>query len=198
MAYGPGARALQTHFDTVRLADRIDERLVRDALSDGQQAFVAARDCFFLATVGADGWPSCSYKGGAPGFVRVLDPRTLAFPSFDGNGMFRSLGNVLEQPKVGMLFIDFEHPERLRVEGTASIDPADPLLDEVIGAQCVVRVRVDRAFPNCPRYIHRRTLDEPSPYVPEAGTTPKIPGWKRAPWASDVLPAHDPARKGDK
>src|SRR5574337_1695208 len=94
--YNPGSRTLQDRFDTRRLADRLAERLVRDHIDEADRAFIEARDMFFLATCDADGHPQCSYKGGEPGFVRVVDDRTLAFPSYDGNGMYLSLGNTLE------------------------------------------------------------------------------------------------------
>src|SRR3954453_15357202 len=132
-----GSRLLQDRFDTRRLADRIDERLVSDTISDGDKAFIEARDMFFLASCDEDGNPTCSYKGGDPGFVRVLDEGTLAFPSYDGNGMFLSLGNLAVNPHVGLLFIDFRarRPSRLRVNGIASIEERDALRAAYPGAQ---------------------------------------------------------------
>src|SRR4051794_38524793 len=158
--YHDGQRGLQDRFDTRRLADRIDERLVHDVIDEDDRAFIEARDMVFVATADADGRPSCSYKGGDPGFVRVLDERTLALPNYDGNGMFLSWGNVAVNPHVGLLFIDFDSPRRLRLEGTATVDDADPLLAELPGAQFIVRVRAERVYPNCPRYIHRMALVE--------------------------------------
>jgi predicted pyridoxine 5'-phosphate oxidase superfamily flavin-nucleotide-binding protein len=196
--YGEGARGLQDRFGTRRLADRIDERLVTEVLGDGERAFIAARDMFFLATVDAHGHASCSYKGGAPGFVRVLDERTLAFPSQDGNGMFLSLGAVVETGEVGLLFIDFEGQSRLRVNGHATVAEDDPLRATWPEAQLVVRVAVREVFPNCPRYIHKYALVERSSFVPCAGGETPVPSWKRSSWAADVVPendpAHDPAR----
>nr|MBA2462688.1 pyridoxamine 5'-phosphate oxidase family protein [Actinomycetota bacterium] len=145
-------------------------------------------------TADANGFPQCSYKGGDPGFVRVLDERTIAFPSYDGNGMYLSLGNVLANPHVGLLFVDFDGQKRLRLNGIASIDEADPLLAEYERAQCVVRVRATEVFPNCPRYIHRLALVERSRFVPREACEPPVPDWKRREWAHDVLPAGDPAR----
>src|SRR6266568_5068849 len=113
--YGRGPRELQDRFDTRRLADRIAGTLVRDAIGDDDRAFIERMDMFFLATVDPQGRANCSYKGGDPGFVRVLDARTLAFPSYDGNGMFLSLGNVAETHEVGLLFIDFDKRTRLRL-----------------------------------------------------------------------------------
>jgi predicted pyridoxine 5'-phosphate oxidase superfamily flavin-nucleotide-binding protein len=152
-------------------------------------------DMFFLATADAEGRPQCSYKGGDPGFVRVLDGRTLAFPNYDGNGMYLSMGNLLVNPNVGMLFIDFtaRRPSRLRINGVASIDPDDELAGGYPGAQFVVRVAATQVFPNCPRYIHRMQLVERSRFVPHEDEAPPVPEWKRTDWACDVLPADDPA-----
>jgi predicted pyridoxine 5'-phosphate oxidase superfamily flavin-nucleotide-binding protein len=196
-AYHAGMRALQDRFDTRRLADRLDEKLARRDFSDEDRAFIESRPLFFLATADERGRPDCSYKGGAPGFVRVTGEAELAFPSYDGNGMFRSLGNLLVNPAVALLFIDFERPNRLRVNGSASAAPDDPLLASFDGAQLIVRVRAERIFPNCPRYIPRMTTDEPSPYVPREGYTPPVPKWKRFDDFADVLARDDPAR-GDR
>jgi uncharacterized protein len=192
--YHAGMRRLQDRFDTRRLADRLDEKLGRTAFTAEDRQFIESRSLFFLATADAEGRPDCSYKGGDPGFVRVTGAGELAFPSYDGNGMFRSLGNVLVNPAVALLFIDFERPNRLRVNGRAFIADQDPLLESFVGAQLIVRVHAERIFPNCPRYIHRMGTAEASPYVPRAGTTPPVPKWKRFDAFRDVLPAGDPAR----
>ena len=194
--YHEGARRLQDRFDTRRLADRLAERLGREALSDDDSSFIAVQALFLLATADAQGRPECSYKGGQPGFVRVLDANSLAFPSYDGNGMFRSLGNVLLNPHVGLLFIDFESGRRLRVQGRASVDFADPLVAEFDAAQCVVRVAVGQVFPNCPRYVHPMRRAGLSDYAPRPGHVPPVPAWKRFEMFRDVLPAGDPARDG--
>lgn len=198
-AYHDGSRRLQDRFDTRRLADRLEQRFMAGpVIAAGDRELIERLPMFFLATADADGHPQCSYKGGDPGFVRVLDERTVAFPNYDGNGMYLSLGNVLGNPHVGMLFIDFfaARPTRLRVNGIASIDGRDELLESYPGAQLVVRVRATQVFPNCPRYIHRLALVEPSRFVPRAGHETPIPDWKRSGWACDVLPADDPARRG--
>jgi len=193
-AYHEGMRALQDRFDTRRLADRLDERLGRTAFDDDDRAFIESRACLFLATADAGGAPDCSYKGGDPGFVRVTAGDELAFPSYDGNGMFRSLGNVLVHPAVALLFIDFERPRRLRVNGRARLVFDDPLMAEFTGAQLMVRVQADRIFPNCPRYVHRMDAGEPSPYVPREGQPVPVPKWKRFEAFRDVLAQDDPAR----
>ena len=191
--YHDASRSWQDRFDTRRLADRIEERKVRDTIDEGDRAFIEARDMFFLATADEDGFPTCSYKGGDPGFVRVLDQRTVAFPVYDGNGMFLSLGNLSLNPRVGLLFLDFEGQKRLRLDGIASVDEADPLLGEYERAQAVVRVEAARVYPNCPRYIHKLELVERSRFTPRTGAAPPVPDWKRREWARDVLPAGDPA-----
>ena len=183
---------MQDVFDTRRLADRIHDRLVQGELDDQDVAFIAQQPMFFLATVDAQGFPNCSFKGGDPGFVKVLNPRTLAFPDYDGNGMFLSMGNIDESKHVGLLFVDFQHPSRLRVNGEATIDRNDPLLSEFSGAQMVVRVAVREVFPNCPRYIPKMDLVEPSRFVPQAGQVAPIPEWKQSEWACDVLPNPSP------
>ena len=197
LPYNDASRELQDRFDTRRLADRLSERfLTESVIGPEDRAFIERMDMFFLATADAHGQPQCSYKGGDPGFVRVLDDRTVAFPNYDGNGMYLSMGNLIENPQVGMLFIDFvsPRPSRLRLSGIASVDEADPLAELYPGAQFVVRVRTTQVFPNCPRYIHRMQLVERSRFVPRAGSEPPVPSWKRSEWACDVLPAGDPAR----
>jgi len=195
--YHEGSRRLQDRFDTRRLADRIDDRLVRDTIDDDDRAFIEARDMFFIATADEDGRPQCSYKGGDPGFVRVLDERTIAFPGYDGNGMYLTFGNALVNPHVGLLFIDFEGRKRLRLNGVASIDEADELLAEYPEAQFVVRVSATEVFPNCPRYIHEYRLVQRSRFVPKTECRTPVPQWKRADWSHDVLPEGDPASNPD-
>jgi len=192
--YHDGHRLLQDRFATSRLVDRIDERLVDDVIDTDDKAFIESLDMFFLATADEQGYPNCSYKGGEPGFVRVLDEHTVAFPTYDGNGMYLSTGNVLVNPNVGMLFINFERGRRLRLNGVASIDEQDELMESYPEAQFIVRVRAREVFPNCPRYIHKYQLVERSRFVPKAGYSTPVRGWKRSEWARDVLPANDPGR----
>jgi predicted pyridoxine 5'-phosphate oxidase superfamily flavin-nucleotide-binding protein len=199
-SYHDGARRLQDRFDTRRLADRLAERfLQRVEIDDDDRAFIERMDMLFLATADAVGRPQCSYKGGEPGFVRVLDATTIAFPNYDGNGMYLSMGNLAVNPHVGLLFVDFtaQRPSRLRLNGVASVDERDPLVETYPGAQFIVRVRATQVFPNCPRYIHRMALVERSRFVPRADREPPVPEWKRTDWACDVLPADDPARRED-
>jgi uncharacterized protein len=195
--YHEGNRTLQDRFDTRRLADRLEERLVTDTIGENDRSFIESADMFFLATADDEGHPNCSYKGGDPGFVRVVDPRTIAFPNYDGNGMYLSMGNLLRNPSVGMLFIDFERGDRMRLNGEASIDEQDPLMASYPEAQFIVRVRAREVFPNCPRYIHRMRRVARSEFVPREGCETPVPDWKRSDWAVDALPENDPARRSD-
>lgn len=195
--YHEGQRELQRQFDSVRLADRLEQVTYRTRITPEDRAFIESRDMFFLATADAEGRPNCSYKGGDPGFVRVLDETTIAFPCYDGNGMFLSFGNATVNPHVGLLFIDFESPKRLRLNGEASIDRSETMIASFREAQFVVRVTVRELFPNCPRYIHNYQLIERSTFVPREGVETPIPGWKRFDWAKDVLPDGDPANEKD-
>lgn len=194
MEFTDAQRALQDRFDSRRIADRINELLVQDEIDEDARRFIEQRDMMFIASVDADGQPTCSYKGGDPGFVRVLDERTLAFPSYDGNGIFLTLGNASQTGQLGLLFVDFTRPSRLRVHGRARVSTEDPLLDTWPGAQLVVRVSVTQVFPNCPRYIHRMETIERSEFVPHEQQLPPEPEWKQSGWARGYLPAEKPTR----
>jgi predicted pyridoxine 5'-phosphate oxidase superfamily flavin-nucleotide-binding protein len=178
--YHQGNRQLQDRFGTRKLADRLVER-VTEAISPEGRDIIEKANMFFLATCDDRGLPTCSYKGGDPGFVRVVDDRTIAFPNYDGNGKYQSMGNLLQNANVGMLFVDFENQLRLRLQGVGSIDENDPLLAEYHEAQFIVRVQVTEAYNNCPRYIHKQKLVEPSEFVPKIGRETPEPEWKSGP-----------------
>ena len=187
--YHDGQRQLQDAFGTRGLADRLVERLEHDQFTEFDAAFIAAQSFFFLATADADGRPDCSFKGGAPGFVQVLAPDLLAFPDFDGNGMFRSLGNIRANPQVGLLFIAMDDkPARLRVNGHAEVVADDPRIDETPGAQLMIRVTPQMIFPNCPRYVPNVAGAQASPYIPVTGEPILQPKWKTYPDFVDVVP----------
>jgi predicted pyridoxine 5'-phosphate oxidase superfamily flavin-nucleotide-binding protein len=190
--YGPGARDLQERFDSRRLADRLVELTLHEALDDGDIALVRDQSAVWVATVDADGWPDVSYKGGDRGFVQVVSPHELRVPFFNGNGMWRTLGNVQDHGRVALLFVDQQRPWRMRVHGHGTVLTDQASTASFVGAEAVLSVRVARVFPHCGRYIHQG--DEISPYVPTADRPAPIPEWKRIPVLSDVLPADDPAR----
>ena len=193
--YHDGMRQLQDERDTRRLADRLARVTVRAVFTDEDRAFIERCAMVFVATADTLGNPDCSYKGGLPGFVRVLDQRTLAIPDYDGNGMYRTWGNVRVNAHVGLLFVDFERQKRLRVNGTAEVGTDDALRSECPGAVFIVRVRAERIFPNCPRYIHKMDLVEHSVYAPRPQYTPPVPAWKSFAEFRDSLPARDRAEK---
>jgi uncharacterized protein len=192
--YHEGNRRMQDRFDTRRLADRIEAKIVHDVIDKHDKQFIERADMVFLATADEQGRPTVSYKGGDPGFVRVMDEHTVAFPNYDGNGMYLSMGNVLVNSHVGLLFIDFERQRRMRINGEASIDADDPLMAEYPEAQFIVRVRAREVFPNCPRYIHKYQLVERSQFVPRQGCETPVPDWKQSDAFADALPARDRAR----
>jgi predicted pyridoxine 5'-phosphate oxidase superfamily flavin-nucleotide-binding protein len=189
--YHDGMRRLQDARETRRLADRLEQVTVRTAFTEDDRTFIGQCPMFFIATADAQGQPDCSYKGGLPGFVHVLDDRTLGIPDYDGNGMYRTWGNALVNAHVGLLFLDFERQKRLRVNGTVRISQDDPLRNEWPGAVFIVRVTADRIFPNCPRYIHKMQLVEHSAYAPRPDYTPPVPAWKTFDAFRDALPPRD-------
>ncbi|MFK7914948.1 MAG: pyridoxamine 5'-phosphate oxidase family protein [Pseudomonadales bacterium] len=189
--YSKAQRQCQDQFDSRPMADAMESAIITDTLSEPQQAFISTRDFFFLSTVNAAGEPTVSHKGGAVGTVKVLDDRTLAFPAYDGNGMFLSMGNIQDTARIGLLFMDFETPNRLRVQATASIAAEDALLAQYPGALAVVRARVDAVFVNCARYIHKYQRVESSPYVPDATGAAPQPQWKRIDAMQPVLSQAD-------
>jgi len=184
-------RELQSEFETIDLADRIAEAVVSEELLDRQAEFIHSRNMFYLSTIDESGYPSCSYKGGDLGFVRVIDSGTVIFPNYDGNGMFMSMGNIQAKAKVGLLFIDFETPQRLRLRGEASLLREGPMLDSYPGANLVVEISVNHVWVNCPRYVHRMQPLEQSPYLPQKDGSVSLALWKRIDILQDVLGAKD-------
>ena len=197
LLYHEGNRQLQDRFESRQISDRLEEKLTRTAFTADDKAFIEAAPYFFLATADADGRPDCSFKGGMPGFVRVTGPSELAFPDYDGNGMFKSLGNILVNANVGVLFIAMHgKPQRLRINGKAAISDDDPLLAQTVGAQLIVRVTAEAIFPNCPRYIPAMQMVEPSIYAPRAGSEPPEPAWKSFADFQNCVHPRQPTFKG--
>ncbi|HYD15260.1 MAG TPA: SRPBCC domain-containing protein [Hyphomicrobium sp.] len=194
--YSDSQRRMQDRFDTRKLADRLEAVLIQDHLSAVDASFITRQNMFFLATADAYGQPNCSYKGGAKGFVTIVDERTLAFPDYNGNGMHLSAGNITETNKVGLLFVDFERQARMRILGSAHIADNDPLMERYPGAQLIVRVGIESVFTNCPRYVHKMKLIEESVYVPQADVETPVPSWKRLSAVADVLSEEDKKHAG--
>lgn len=192
--YGDEHRELQDRFDSRALADTLEAVTVAPVVDDATKAFIESRSFFFLSTVDGDGQPTVSYKGGAPGVVRVLDERTLVFPSYDGNGMYLSMGNIAGQGRIGLLFIDFETPHRIRVHADAELVTEGDLLDSYPGADLVVRATVSQAFVNCGRYIPKRAIPAPTRHLPDEEGEVPLAEWKRIDLLQDVLPGRDRGR----
>lgn len=194
--YHEGNRRLQDQFESRRISDRL-ETFTRSKFTADDQTFIEKAIYFFLATADEQGRPDCSFKGGMPGFVRVVGESELAFPDFDGNGMFKSLGNILVNAEVGLLFVALhDRPQRLRINGTATVNRDDPLLAQTVGAQLIVRVKARAIFPNCPRYIPAMKLIEPSVYAPRPGVDPVEPVWKAFDEFKDCVHPRQPTFRG--
>lgn len=190
--YSPHQRALQEELQTRKLADAVVFGVVREELEPEMAGFIESRDYFFLSTVDADGWPTVSYKGGNVGVAHVVDPKTIVFPNYNGNGMYFSTGNIYATGKVGMLFIDMCTPHRVRVQGTAKLSKDAGLLARYPGAEFLVEVAVEKAFINCARYIHKHErVEETNRYVPDAKGEAPFPAWKRLDMLQDFLHPDD-------
>jgi len=123
-----GEHALQQKFDTQKRAENFYQRQMLDHLNPAMQAFIRRQELVFVATADAHGNCDCSFRAGLPGFVRVLDRNTLLYPEYRGNGVLASLGNITENPHIGLIFIDFfEATIGLHVNGKAMIVGNDEL-----------------------------------------------------------------------
>jgi predicted pyridoxine 5'-phosphate oxidase superfamily flavin-nucleotide-binding protein len=191
--FGAAHRELQDRHGTRRLANRLEE-LSHAVFEPPERAFIENVAMFFLSTVDDAGQPTVSYKGGAPGFVRFTGPSELVFPNYDGNGMFMTLGNLATNPAVGLLFIDFEQPHRLRVHGRAKLVDDEALMKLYPGSDGIVRVTATEIFVNCGRYIHQSQGSKLSPHVPDEGGFQPFPVWKRLDVFADALSAPDAQR----
>ena len=191
--YEDSHRALHEQFGTSKMAVVLEE-MDAEEIDEMGKAFIESRDMFWLATVDSEGRPQCQYKGGEPGFLKVVDSKTIAFPSYDGNGRYHSMGNISATASVGMLFLDFETPNRLRVQGQASVSADDPLIGEFHEAELVVRVAVTDVIINCPRYIHKMKRLEPAIHVPKEGADTPFAQWKRIDMVQEALAPKDQGR----
>jgi predicted pyridoxine 5'-phosphate oxidase superfamily flavin-nucleotide-binding protein len=188
-----GNRALQDRYGGRAVADKIVEMVESSEISDDFRDFIQSVPFFFLATSSGE-TTDCSFKGGAPGFVRVTAPDCLIFPDYDGNRMYKSLGNILENPNVGLLFMKFGAEEgqgalflRVRVNGRATLHDDHPVLGDYPGAQRMVEVKVQHVYPNCPRYVPHMQEVAPSRHVPKAGEDQPVPEWKKIPPIAELL-----------
>lgn len=185
--FGDIHRAMQMAFDTRALADRIEAIAVKPEIDDDAKAFIESREMFFLSTIDHAGRPTVSYKGGMAGFVRVLDANTLIFPSYDGNGMYLSMGNISGNAEIGMLFMDFEKPYRLRAQGKAELIVSGPEVEAFKDAEMAVKVSIHEVWMNCPRYVHRFQKLETSRYAPGVEDNTPFCEWKRIDAMQDVV-----------
>jgi predicted pyridoxine 5'-phosphate oxidase superfamily flavin-nucleotide-binding protein len=187
-----GMRALQDRFDGRRVADALEKHRRLAEFGPDQVAEIESAAFFFLATAHGDS-VDCSFKGGPPGFVRVTGPTTLEWPDFDGNSMYRSLGNLSLSPNVGLLFIRFDGTSyRLRVNGRAEILDDHARLTDYPGAKVMIQLEAREIFPNCPRYIPDLATGTPSDYLPRSDQPLAKPQWKDRDYIAPLLPDGDP------
>ena len=188
--YHNGHRELQDRFDGRKMADALEKHRRLSQFREEDVEFIEQSEFFFLATSHEDS-VDCSFRGGESGFVRVTGPSTLEWPDYDGNSMYRSLGNILKSPRVGLLFIHFgASPKRLRVNGLCTLvdGPTQG------GHKMMVQVEADEIFPNCPRYIPDLIKAAASQYLPDESGVGAKPDWKSAEDLRESLPENDPHR----
>lgn len=192
--FSEGSRTLQDRYKARHVADLIEKATTVSSFEDdqfGYKPFIEDATYFFLATSAGDN-TDCSFKGGPKGFVRITGPNTLVFPDYDGNRMYKSLGNITESPSIGMLFLRFDNEDgqrylRVRINGTAVVHDEHPLKSEFTGAKRIIEVTTKFIYLNCPRYVPEMTLVDQSAHIPEAGKEPPTPGWKMKPGIKEAL-----------
>lgn len=192
--YADGSRKLQDKYKARKVADLIQQATAVTSFDDdqfGYRDFISQATYFFLATSSGTNTDS-SFKGGPKGFVRITGPNTLVFPDYDGNRMYKSLGNIVDNPNIGMLFMKFENEDgqrylRVRINGHATVHDDHPLLGEFPGAKRIVEVETKFIYLNCPRYIPEMQLVDQSAHIPEEGKEQPIPGWKNKPGIKEAL-----------
>ena len=176
MAYGfvdtlatPAVKAMQDESGSRAMYARADVPRDFDRFTAQEAAFIAARDSFYIASVAENGWPYVQHRGGPPGFLTLLDDRTLAFADFRGNRQYLSAGNVSADGRVALFLMDYPNRRRLKILAHAELKPlAD---DQALTARLVdqgYKGRPERiwllrlvAFDwNCPQHITPRFTEE--------------------------------------
>jgi uncharacterized protein len=188
--YHEGMRALQDRFDGRRVADRLSERRRHYDFWEQDRAMIEAAAFFFVATAYGEN-VDCSMRSGQPGFVKIVGPGTLEWPEYDGNSMYRTLGNISRNPHVGLLFVRFDgKTSRVRINGVATICDDAETMERHHAAKVVVRVACE-LYTNCPRAVHDLSTGRLSEYLPKPGYEPPPPVWKSREYIRDVLPEGD-------
>lgn len=196
--FGEGSRKLQDRYNARKVADLVVGATTVSNFDDdkfGYREFIEESSYFFLATSSGEN-TDCSYKGGPKGFIKITGPNTLVYPDYDGNRMYKSLGNIIENPNVGMLFVRFESEEgkrylRVRINGVATLHDEHPMLGEFPGAKRLIEINTKHIYLNCGRYIPEMTLVEESAHLPKEGKEQPVPAWKMKPGIREALEGSD-------
>jgi hypothetical protein len=171
LVFTPAIKALQEKYGSRRHYARMESgAAARDRLGPEETAFIAERDSFYMATVGADGWPYVQHRGGPKGFLKVADDQTIAFADFGGNKQFISTGNLTTDNRVALIMVDYPRQARLKILGRAEIPTGEPAKDwiERLGdpaykaaIERVYVIQIEAYDWNCPQHITPRfTADQ--------------------------------------
>lgn len=170
LVFTPAIKALQEKYGSRRSYAQLEKGArTPDRLGAHESAFIAERDSFYIASVGATGWPYVQHRGGPPGFLKVVDERTLAFSDYSGNKQFISAGNLTTDDRVAIILVDYAAQTRLKILGRAQVldgDAAkewidrtrDPAYEAAIERAFVIRV--EALDWNCPQHITRRFTED--------------------------------------
>jgi predicted pyridoxine 5'-phosphate oxidase superfamily flavin-nucleotide-binding protein len=186
-----GMSELQDRFDGRRVAEAIEKHRKHYEFWDDEKEMIETAPFFFIGTSWGD-YVDCNIKSGDPGFVKVVGPNVLEYPEYNGNSMYRTLGNLSKNPNLGLLFVRFDgKSRRIRINGRASILDDKEATGRHFGAELVVRVECE-IYPNCPRYVPDLVNANASPHVPRPGQgVPPAPEWKYRDYIRDILPKDD-------
>jgi predicted pyridoxine 5'-phosphate oxidase superfamily flavin-nucleotide-binding protein len=169
LVFTPAIKALQERYGSRRQYARMEEAGSTDRLGPDESAFLEERDSFYMASVGATGWPYIQHRGGAKGFLKVIDDRTIAFADFRGNKQFVSTGNVATDNRVALILIDYPRQARLKILGRAGVfegEQAKEWIERVRdpGYQATVErvfvIHIEAFDWNCPQHITPRFTAE--------------------------------------
>jgi hypothetical protein len=164
IAFTPAVKAIQERKGSRKTYSRLEQRHGwQTRVTPDLAEFLADLDMFYLGTANADGQPYIQYRGGSPGFLKVIDERTLGFADFGGNRQYITLGNLSENPKACLFLMDYANSRRVKVWGTARVVEGDAALEERLrdpaypgNVERAILFTVEAWDVNCQQHIHQR------------------------------------------